>query len=199
MIRADQDRNFTFREAFDLAGDTFVKLSDETLHDLDVSPDGRWAVGRDPRGYCLGLQVKPPPTVYRVNTTTGERTLMFKNLLVGANTFGISTDGHYFLFWKDSRYQAYDLDAATTKALGGPTPPALANNGMATILASSPRRRTGRVAMDVLPDRRLQKHDLWVPPLDGRSRAKPDERRRCRAKSDSATCGLSRRMPPAIR
>ena len=44
MIRAEADRNFTFREALDVAAGTFVKLADSTLKDLDVSPDGRWAV-----------------------------------------------------------------------------------------------------------------------------------------------------------
>src|SRR5262249_53605008 len=51
MIRADQDRNFTFREAFDVAGNKFVKLADQTMRDLDIASDGKWAVGRDTRGY----------------------------------------------------------------------------------------------------------------------------------------------------
>ena len=49
MIRAAQDRNFTFRQAFDVAAKRFVKLADETMRDLDVGPDGKWAVGRDTR------------------------------------------------------------------------------------------------------------------------------------------------------
>jgi len=49
MIRADQDRNFTYREAFDVTGAKFVKLADSTMRELDVAPDGRWAVGRDTR------------------------------------------------------------------------------------------------------------------------------------------------------
>jgi hypothetical protein len=50
MIRATQDRHFTFRQAFDVPAKRFVKLADETMRDLDIAPDGKWAVGRDTRG-----------------------------------------------------------------------------------------------------------------------------------------------------
>ena len=29
--------------------------------------------------------------------------------------FGISPDGQHFLYWKDNKFQAYDLDAGTTQ------------------------------------------------------------------------------------
>ena len=114
MIRAEQDRNFTFREAFDVAGGKFVKLADQTMRDVEVAPDGRWAVGRDTRGFIHDYK-RPAADIYRVNTTTGERTLMLKSQLIntstGSHTFGISPDGQYFLYWKDNKFQAYDLDA----------------------------------------------------------------------------------------
>jgi dipeptidyl aminopeptidase/acylaminoacyl peptidase len=165
MIRADQDRNFTFREAFDVAGGKFVKLADETMRDLDVAADGRWAVGRDSRGYISDY--KPAASdLYRVNTTTGERTLMFKNLLAGANTFGISPDGHFFLFWKDNKYQAYDLDAGTTKALGGTTPPALVN-GEYDHPGVKPAYGIAGYASDGKSVVVQARYDLWALPLDG--------------------------------
>ncbi len=123
MARAEQDRNVTYREAFDVSAARFVKLADETMKDLDVAQDGRWAVGRDTRGYVSDYK-RPAADIYRVNTTTGERTLMLKGQLInsstGNHTFGMSPDGHYFLYWKDNRYQAYDLDAGTSRTLGGP-------------------------------------------------------------------------------
>ena len=120
MIRADQDRNFTYREAFDTSAKRFVKLADASLRDLDVSEDGRWAVGRDARAYVSDY--KPAAAdLYRVDTITGERTLMLKDQLIntstGNHTFGISPDSKYFLYWRDSRFQAYDLAAGTSKTL----------------------------------------------------------------------------------
>jgi dienelactone hydrolase len=122
MIRADQDRNFTYREAFDVAGATFVKLADSTMRELEVGPDGRWAIGRDIRGYISDYK-RPAADIYRVNTSTGERTLIGKNMLTGQFALGISADGNNFLYWKDNKFQAYNLDAATTKPLGGPSAP----------------------------------------------------------------------------
>ena len=58
MIRADQDRNFTFREAFDVAANRFVKLADETMRELDVAP-GRPLGGR-PRHARLHLRLQAP-------------------------------------------------------------------------------------------------------------------------------------------
>ena len=124
MSRADQDRNFTFRQAFDVASAKFVKLADETMRDLDVAPDGRWAVGRDTRGFIHDYK-RPAADIYRVNTTTGERTLMLKaqitNTSTGSHVFGISPDGRHFLYWKDNRFNAYDLDAAASRPLGTAT------------------------------------------------------------------------------
>ena len=54
--------------------------------------DGKWAVGRDARAYVSDYK-RPQADFYRVNTSTGERTLMFKGQLTGQNAFGISPDG----------------------------------------------------------------------------------------------------------
>ncbi len=169
MIRADADRNFTFREAFDVSASKFVKLADETMRDLDVSPDGRWAVGRDTRGYISDYK-RAAADIYRVNTTTGERTLMLKNQLVntstGNHTFGISPDGKLFLYWKDAKYQAYDLDAGTSKTLGGG---AAVNFTDMEFDHPGPKPAYGIAGYSsdgksVIVE---QHYDLWVLPLDG--------------------------------
>ena len=122
MMRAEADRNFTFRQAFDLSAGKFVKLADATMRDLDVAQDGRWAVGRDTRGYISDYK-RAAADIYRVNITTGERTLMLKNQMIntstGNHTCGISPDGRHFLYWKDNKFQVYDLDSATSRTLGG--------------------------------------------------------------------------------
>lgn len=169
MIRADQDRNFTFRQAFDVSAGKFVLLADKTMRDLDVAADGRWAVGRDTRGYISDYK-RAAADIYRVNTTTGERTLMFKNQMIntstGNHTFGISPDGHYFLYWKDSKYQAYDLDAGTTRTLGG---------GVAVNFSDmdfdhpGPRPSYGIAGYTSDHKSVIVQHqyDLWLLPIDG--------------------------------
>ncbi len=113
MIRAEQERNFTFRQAFDVAAKRFVKLADETMREIEVAPDGKWAVGRDTRGYIHDYK-RPAADFYRVNTSTGERTLIAKGQLDRQPTCSASRrTARYFLYWKDNQFQAYDLEAGT--------------------------------------------------------------------------------------
>ena len=118
MVRAEQDRNFTFRAAFDVAAGKFIKLADETMRELDVAEYGVWAVGLDRRAYLRDETVLPAGDYYRVNTSTGERTLIVKGQLVGRYVFGIHPRGTHFLYWKDGTIMAYDFAAGTAKALG---------------------------------------------------------------------------------
>ncbi|MBK9241205.1 MAG: prolyl oligopeptidase family serine peptidase [Acidobacteria bacterium] len=165
MIRAEVDRNFTFRTAFDVPAAKVIRLTDETMRELEVAQDGRWAVGRDTRGYIHDYK-RPAADFYRVNTSTGERTLMFKNQLTGAHAFGISPDGRHFLYWKNNKFQGYELDAATTRTLGGSSavsfvdmefdhPGPKPSYGLA---GYSERRQVSH---------RAASYDLWQFPLDG--------------------------------
>jgi dipeptidyl aminopeptidase/acylaminoacyl peptidase len=169
MVRAEADRNFTYREAFDLSAGKFVKLADDTMRDLDVAPDGRWAVGRDTRGYVSDYK-RPAADIYRVNTTTGERTLMLKNQIIntstGNHTFGISPDGKWFLYWKDNKFQAYDLDAGASRTLGGPAAVSFVDMefdhpGPRPAYGLAGYSSDGAVAIV------NHRYDVWALPLDG--------------------------------
>jgi len=147
----------------------FVKLADGTLRDLEVAPDGRWAVGRDTRGYIHDYK-RAAADIYRVNTTTGERTLMLKAQLIntstGNHTFGISPDGRYFLYWKDNKYQAYDLDAASTRTLATPPPVSFVD-----LEFDHPGPRPSYGIAGYTSDNKSvivhHRYDLWQLPLDG--------------------------------
>jgi acetyl esterase/lipase len=169
MMRADTDRNFTYRQAFDVSATAFIKLADATMRDLDFAPEGRWAVGRDTRGYIHDYK-RAAADIYRVDTTTGERTLMLKNQMIntstGNHTYGISSDGHYFLYWKDNKFQAYDLDAGTTRTLGGGGPVSFVDMEF-----DHPGPRPSYGIVSYTSDGKAvvvqQRYDLWLLPLDG--------------------------------
>jgi dipeptidyl aminopeptidase/acylaminoacyl peptidase len=166
MIRATQDRNFTFRQAFDVAAKRFVKLTDDTMRDLDVAPDGKWAVGRDTRAYLADQKKLPAADFYRVNTATGERTLIVKGQLTGRHVLGISPHGTHFLYWKDSRFQVYDLDANATRTLGGATPVSFID-----MEDDHPGTRPSYGIAGYTSDGKAvivnHRYDLWLLPLDG--------------------------------
>jgi len=165
MIQAEADRNFTYREAFDVSASKFVKLADETLRTVNISQDGRWAVGLDNRGYISDYK-RPAADIYRVNTSTGERTLMFKNQLIGQHIFGISPDGRHFLYWKDNKVQEYDLDIATTRTLGGASAPSFVDMEFDH---PGPKPSYGLAGYSSDGKSVLVQHryDLWQFPLDG--------------------------------
>jgi len=169
MIRAEQDRNFTFRQVFDVSAAKFVQLTDATMRDLDVAPDGRWAVGRDTRGYVHDYK-RAAADIYRVNTTTGERTLMLKsqmtNTSTGNHTYGISPDGRYFLYWKDSKVQAYDLDAATSRTLGAGSPVSFVDMEF-DHPGAKPSYGLAGYTSDGKAVIVQHRYDLWLLPLDG--------------------------------
>jgi len=170
MIRADADRNFTFRSAFDITTSKYITLADSSMRDLEISPDGKWAVGRDTRDYISDYK-RPAADFYRVNTSTGERTLMLKGQLTGQHAFGISPDGKTFLYWKENKYQAYDLDAASSKTIGAGIPASFIDMEF-DHPGPTPSYGIAGYSADAKSVVVHGKHDLWQVPLDGASAAK---------------------------
>jgi dipeptidyl aminopeptidase/acylaminoacyl peptidase len=181
MVRAEQERNFTFRQAFDVSTKKYIKLTDETMRELDLAPDGKWGVGRDQRAYLRDEQKLPAADFFRVNTSTGERTLIAKGQLVGGHVFGISPHGIHFLYWKDSRFQLYDLEAGATKTLGGVAAKVAGGTAKATggVLPPSfidmeddhPGIKPSYGVAGYTSDGKgvvvNHRYDLWLLPLDG--------------------------------
>ena len=122
-------------------------------------------MGRDTRGFVHDHK-RPAADFYRVNTTTGERTLMFKGQLAGGHVFGISPHGTQFLYWKDQRFHAYDLDSGASRPLG--------NGSLVSFVDAEydhpgPRPPYGIVGYtsDGKAALAQNRYDLWLLPLDG--------------------------------
>jgi len=166
MIRAEADRNFTFRQAFDVITGRFVRLADSSLRDVQVTPDGRWAVGRDSRRYLSDWR-PDAADIYRVNTTTGERSLMLEAQLTGPYLLGFSADSRRFLYWKDQRFMSYDLDRGTRTALGG-APGQFADPDW-DYTGPKPPIEVAGFSSDGAGVLVNDQYDLWMLPFDGGS------------------------------
>jgi len=105
-IRAERDRNFTYRSAFNLKNKRFVRLTDENMRNISITRDGKWGVGRNDRPYISDWK-ESKADYYRVNCATGERTLMFK---AQGLTLGLSPDSKHFLYWKDKHVWLYKIE-----------------------------------------------------------------------------------------
>jgi dipeptidyl aminopeptidase/acylaminoacyl peptidase len=165
MRRANTDRNFTFLQAFDVEDATFIKLADETMRELELAPEGRWAVGRDTRGYIHDYN-PAAADIYRVDTSTGERTLMLSNHLTGSGVFGFSNDGRYYLFWRDLVIHAYDLETGSSRELGGASAPSFINVE-SDYAGPKPSYGLAGYTSDGSAAVAQTRYDLWLLPLDG--------------------------------
>ena len=163
MARADAERNFTFRQAFDLSGKKFIQLTDSSMRDIQVAGDGLWALGSDNRAYVSDY-APAKADYYRVNTMTGERTLIAKDQL--AQQFGITPSGKQWIYWKDLKFNAYDFASGKSTVLGGAAAPAFTDlvwdypgPKPAYGVAGYTKDGSGMIVE--------HKYDLWLLPLDG--------------------------------
>ena len=110
IVRVQQERRATYPAALLVAGRTFVRLGDEDMRTVTTTPNGRWGLGRldaPYRGEVSWGGTKAD--LMRVNTATGERALIEKGL---TRTYGTSPDSKWFLYLKDKRLKAFNLETA---------------------------------------------------------------------------------------
>jgi dipeptidyl aminopeptidase/acylaminoacyl peptidase len=163
MARADAERNFTFRQVFDVPGKKFVRLTDSTMRDLQVGADGVWALGIDTREYTSDYE-PARADYYRVNTMTGERSLIAKGQLT--QQYGIAPNGKHWIYWKDLKFHAYDLSTGKAVVLGGSTAPVFTSTQFDYPGPKPPYGVAGytKDGSSVIVEHR---YDLWQLPIDG--------------------------------
>ena len=119
--RANADRNRTHTGAIHIEGGgglRFVQLADETMETIQISEDGRSAIGADDREYRSDWRPNYQD-LYLVDVDTGERTLILEQQL---RTLGFDPSGKHFLYWKDRDIWSYDLEALEHRNLSASAP-----------------------------------------------------------------------------
>jgi dipeptidyl aminopeptidase/acylaminoacyl peptidase len=162
MQSAERDKNFTCMGVLNINSKRFFQLTDKKMRTIDLSRDGKWGIGGDNSQYWSDWK-DPIADLYRVNTETGERTLILE---AQYRTYGISPDSKNFIYWKDAHIWNYSLDTNTHTNLTENAPVSFVDLE-SDYAGEKPPYGVAGWTMDkknVVLDHR---YDLWLQPLAG--------------------------------
>ncbi|MDB4876917.1 MAG: hypothetical protein JWM41_3363 [Gemmatimonadetes bacterium] len=115
IVRLAQERRATLPAVFNLASNTLVRVSDEVMRNVTPTPDPKWAIGRIDTTYRGSVEWGGSKSdYYRVSTDNAERALIDKSL---TRTMGSSPDGKWFLYLKDKKVYAYNMESGRSTML----------------------------------------------------------------------------------
>ena len=160
--RAKREKNKKYRSVYHLESSKFVRLTDEAMKRIDITPEGKWGVGTDDRTYIHDWKVLGTD-YYRVNTETGKRTLMLTAL---KSELGLSPDSKYFAYWLDEHIWVYEFETAKHTNLTKNAPVSFVNQEWDYPLDADPYG-IGGWAKDGSAVILNHRYDLWLQPLDG--------------------------------
>ncbi len=106
-VRAEQDRNKSYRAVFLTKEKRFVQLADESMETILPSSDGRFAVGTDNRAYRITNDYDPGLTdYYVVNTAAGTRKLVGQKQRFGTS---LSPNAKYAIYFDGKDWNSYSI------------------------------------------------------------------------------------------
>ena len=119
-VRAEQERQRSYRAVYLTKEKRFVQLADESMENINPSVDGRFAVGADNRAYRIESDHNPGYSDYYViNATDGSRKLVRRKQRGGMS---LSPGAKYAIFFDGKDWNSYSVADARvvnlTKSLG---------------------------------------------------------------------------------
>ncbi|HYX26945.1 MAG TPA: prolyl oligopeptidase family serine peptidase, partial [Pyrinomonadaceae bacterium] len=119
-VRAEQDRQRSYRAVYDVKGKKFVQLADEKMENLQPSTDGRLAVGSDNRAYRVTSDYDPGLTdYYLVSAEDGTRKPVTQKQRFNVS---LSPGGKYAIYFDGKDWTSYAVATGAkvnlTKNLG---------------------------------------------------------------------------------
>ena len=106
-IRAEQDRNKSYRAVYNFNDKKFVQLADETMESVTPANDGSYAIGSDNRKYRVMSDYDPGfADYYLVNTSDGSR----KPLLAKQRgNYSLSPGAKYAIYFDGKDWNSYSV------------------------------------------------------------------------------------------
>lgn len=119
MVQAAGDRRYTYTSVFDVDGRRFVRLADDAVRRVDLTDDGRWAVGRDDAAYRGDVTAAGGRAdLVRIDPVTGDRRTIAEAV---RRPMGTSPDGRWFVYAQDESVHLVDLESLETTDLTAAT------------------------------------------------------------------------------
>ena len=117
IITVAADRRATFSAIVDLAAGSVRQVTDDDMRTVTATSDLKWAIGRVDTPYRGQISWGGSKAdVYRVNLTTGERTLIEPGL---SRTMNTSPDGKWFLYLSKGRVHSYEMATGRKTVIDG--------------------------------------------------------------------------------
>jgi len=165
IIRASRDRNQTYQGVVHVGGlatPRFVQLADTTMETVEISDNGRYAMGRNTKPYVSDWEPSYAD-YYLVDMDTGDRTPVLEKHL---RALGFSPDGRHYLYWKDRQVWSYEVVGGSHINLTQALPVTLENEEYDRMGEKPPHGVAGWTAdsASVILEHR---YDLYLQPLDG--------------------------------
>ncbi len=106
-VRAEQERNRSYRAVYDLQAKKFIQLADETMDNVSPSSDGNYAIGSDNRKYRTMSDYDPGLTdYYLVKTSDGSRKPLATKQ---RGNFSFSPNAKYAIYFDGKDWNSYSV------------------------------------------------------------------------------------------
>ncbi|MGH9883360.1 MAG: hypothetical protein ACRD6N_18135, partial [Pyrinomonadaceae bacterium] len=106
-IRAEQERNKSYRAVYHIKAKKFVQLADETMENISPSNDGRYAIGSDNRQFRTMADHDPGlADYYLVSTADGSRKLIASRQRFPVS---LSPNAKYALYFDGKDWNSYSV------------------------------------------------------------------------------------------
>jgi dienelactone hydrolase len=122
QVEEGRDKTFSYLAEYRLADRAFIRLADDDLRDVQLTPGEKFAYGMDRRAYERrdAIDGGQRRDIHAIDLRTGARSMIRQ---AARFNFLPSPDGTRALFYHDGEYHVYDFStrATTTVSSGAPT------------------------------------------------------------------------------
>lgn len=158
-----RDLSYSYLAEYRPATHTFIRLADDTVRTVAITPHGRYAIGLGNRPYELQghLDGQTYDDIYVTDLATGQRRLAVKKARWQEEA---APDGLHFAFFRDGNYWVYNMATGTSRNVTQGVPTSFINTADDHHLYKPPIRLVGwsRDSRDLILS---DGWDLWKVPI----------------------------------